>query len=71
MPAIKAAMAATAATRFTGAEANAAAAASVTGAMASSRVDHVTARGSALVNAEMVISRAAPARISAPRGRWG
>lgn len=67
MPAIKAAMAATAATRFTGAGANAAAAASGAGAMASSRADYVTARGSAPVSAEMVISCAAPARISAPR----
>jgi hypothetical protein len=57
----------TAASLFTGAGANAAAAASGAGAMASSSDAHVTASGSALVSAEMVISCAAPARMSAPR----
>jgi hypothetical protein len=57
----------TPATLFTGAGANAAAAASGAGAMASSSDHHVTARGSALLSAEMVISCAAPARSSAPR----
>jgi hypothetical protein len=57
----------TAASLFTGAGANAVAAASGAGAMASSSDAYVTASGSALVRAEMVISCAAPARISAPR----
>lgn len=35
--------------------------------MASSSAHHVTASGSALVSAEIVISCAAPARISTPR----
>jgi hypothetical protein len=57
----------TAASLFTGAGANAATAASGAGAMASNSDAHVTASGSALVSAEMVMSCAAPARISAPR----
>lgn len=56
-----------AASLFSGAGVNAAAAVSGAGAMASSSDHHVTASGSGLVSAEMVISCAAPARISAPR----
>src|SRR5260221_7928365 len=52
---------------FSGAGVNAAAAASGAGATASSSDHHVTARGSALFSAEMMISCAAPARDSAPR----
>jgi hypothetical protein len=67
MPAIRTSTPTTPATLFSGAGANAAAAASGAGAMASSSDHHVTARGSALLSAEMVISCAAPARSSAPR----
>lgn len=67
MPAARTSTPAMAASLFSGAGVNAAAAVSGAGAMASSSDHHVTASGSALVSAEMVISCAAPARISAPR----
>src|SRR3984885_6648941 len=67
MPTTRTTAAATARGRFAGAGANAAAATSSAGATASSSEYQVAASGSALVSAEIVISCAAPARISAPR----
>src|SRR5580693_5328162 len=65
MPTTRTTAAATARGRFAGA--GAAAATSRAGAIASSSEYQVAVSGSALVSAEIVISCAAPARISAPR----
>ncbi len=67
IPATRTAAQATAASLATGTGANAVTAASGAGAVASSSADQVAARGSALFNAEMVISWAATARTSAAR----
>src|SRR5580692_4119279 len=67
MPTTRTTAATTASGRFAGAGANAAAATSSAGAIASSSEYQVAVSGSALTSAEIVISCAAPARISAPR----
>src|ERR1700733_4341919 len=67
MPTTRTTAATTASGRLAGAGANAAAATSRAGAIASSSECQVALSGSALTSAEIVISCAAPARISAPR----
>jgi len=67
IPATRTSRQASAASPFTGSGAKAAAAANGAGAIASSNDHHVTASGSTLTSAEMVISCAAPASSSAAR----